>query len=664
VYFLSSVYAAYGDYIVVLDARSDEVVAKVQMPPIEEPTKEELINVTVSEPVKATSEQDLGGARRRESLIYPGYYNSRPNVRSLALHEGRLLAIVEGYGYAQTSPTQRTFPILFDYRATNIRVYDTAIVATGEGASTLLLKGDVHVNGRFNAVRIVDGSAHVVTTTGIDTYTALVEPFERYNFDKSLTDAKYIEAVQSLAERENYVEHWAADLIEELKLDGGDLPKLARISIFQNDVSETGLIEQITSGEGVVNNIAQVFSFDLSVDSSFADAKIAGVTASGSFLPTSWGEVYASTNALIFAGQGWNYNPATSTSKETTYLIGLAISGDVTAVTSIGLVDGYLLNSYSIDVVGSILRIATSLRRFWRVRPMLAVAFEDGATTEAVEAVEEIDESSTENNIIILEMPGLDGDEPGTMIERGRVRLGKPDELFTTVRFFDNIAYAATFERIDPFYVLDLSNITNPMALGELSITGFSSYLYPMNDDNTLLLAIGEDADDDGNILGLSITVFDARDPANPFAIQRYSIEEDPDTYSGSQGQWEFKALRYIREIDRLIMPVSIYNYQEPSKNFEGTMVFVVNADTIYEDCRIPDRKDQQGGFFGGDVAFVADEGFYDSCVYCASLPRRSLLFDGNLTTLYSHFVTSTNMDSCEPLWSLDINDDGSTCCY
>jgi hypothetical protein len=143
------------------------------------------------------------------------------------------LAIVEGYGYAQTPPTERTYPILFDYRATNIRVYDTTIAATDNEAGTLPFQGEVNVNGRFNAVRIVGGSAHVVTTTGIDTYTALVEPFERYNFDRNLTDAKYVEAVQSLAEKENYVEQWAADLIEELRLDDGELPDLARISIFR-----------------------------------------------------------------------------------------------------------------------------------------------------------------------------------------------------------------------------------------------------------------------------------------------------------------------------------------------------------------------------------------------------------------------------------------------
>jgi uncharacterized secreted protein with C-terminal beta-propeller domain len=347
-------------------------------------------------------------------------------------------------------------------------------------------------------------------------------------------------------------------------------------------------------------------------------------------------------------------------------LIGLAIDGDSTDVTSIGQVDGYLLNSYSIDVVGNILRIATSMRNFWRFGPVTLETAETTVVQEA-EAVVKVEESSTENNVIILEMPGLLGDEPGTMVERGRVRLGKPDELFTTVRFFDNIAYAATFERKDPFYALDLSNITDPKVLGELDITGFSSYLYPMNDDNTLLLAVGEDADDDGNTLGLSITVFDAREPENPVAIRRYSVEDDPDTYSGSQGQWDFKAFRFIREVDRLILPVSIYNWQEPMKNFEGFMVFVVNENTIYEDCRIADRNYQTA--YAGESIYAGDtiySGFDSRCNYCGYLPRRSLVFDGNLMTMYNHDVMSTNMESCENIWNLTIqikNDDGG-CCY
>jgi uncharacterized secreted protein with C-terminal beta-propeller domain len=128
-------------------------------------------------------------------------------------------------------------------------------------------------------------------------------------------------------------------------------------------------------------------------------------------------------------------------------------------------------------------------------------------------------------------MPGSARELPGAMRELGRFRLGKPDILFTAVRFFDNIAYAVTFERRDPFYVLDLSDPSNPKAIAELNISGFSGYLHSINNDNTLILAIGEDADEDGNVLGLQITLFDERNSTNPVTLHRHNIEKSRDTY-------------------------------------------------------------------------------------------------------------------------------------
>lgn len=89
-------------------------------------------------------------------------------------------------------------------------------------------------------------------------------------------------------------------------------------------------------------------------------------------------------------------------------------------------------------------------------------------------------------------------------------KLGKPNELFTAVRFFDNVAYAVTFERTDPFYVLDMKDPYNLDVLAEVEISGFSTYLHSMNDKNCLILAIGQEADENGRVLGLQLTVFDA----------------------------------------------------------------------------------------------------------------------------------------------------------
>jgi len=71
------------------------------------------------------------------------------------------------------------------------------------------------------------------------------------------------------------------------------------------------------------------------------------------------------------------------------------------------------------------------------------------------------------------------------------------------VRFFDNISYVVTFERTDPFYVLDLSDPLDPKILGELEIPGFSQFMHPIKEDNSMLITVGQAADENGRVLGL-----------------------------------------------------------------------------------------------------------------------------------------------------------------
>ena len=117
------------------------------------------------------------------------------------------------------------------------------------------------------------------------------------------------------------------------------------------------------------------------------------------------------------------------------------------------------------------------------------------------------------------------------MTSLGELQLGKPDEVFTAVRFFDNVAYAVTFLRRDPLYVLDLQDPSNPAIKGELDISGWSNYLHPINKENTLILAIGEEADDNGIPLGIQISIYDMTNTSDPRVAQRYVTENDTETY-------------------------------------------------------------------------------------------------------------------------------------
>lgn len=69
--------------------------------------------------------------------------------------------------------------------------------------------------------------------------------------------------------------------------------------------------------------------------------------------------------------------------------------------------------------------------------------------------------------------------------------IGKPNENLFGVRFAGDRAYAVTFQRIDPLYVIDLSTPADPRIAGQLLVPGVSEFLHPVSND--LLLGLGSD---------------------------------------------------------------------------------------------------------------------------------------------------------------------------
>jgi len=92
--------------------------------------------------------------------------------------------------------------------------------------------------------------------------------------------------------------------------------------------------------------------------------------------------------------------------------------------------------------------------------------------------------------------------------------LGKPGEQVYAVRFAGPRAYVVTFRQTDPLYVLDLSDPSDPRAAGELTVPGFSDYLFQLADGK--LLGVGKDANAEGLVQGLKVGLFDVSQPAQP----------------------------------------------------------------------------------------------------------------------------------------------------
>lgn len=159
-----------------------------------------------------------------------------------------------------------------------------------------------------------------------------------------------------------------------------------------------------------------------------------------------------------------------------------------------GEVPGNTLNQYSLSEFDGYLRIATTEGTPW------------GSGQES------------ESGVRVLQL-GSDGlTEVGAVTGLGRT------ETIQSVRFMGPIGYVVTFRQTDPLYVIDLADPTAPVAVGELKIPGFSSYLHPAGDGR--LIGVGRDADEQGRDQGLLVSLFDVSDPEDPRQLQTY-VERD-----------------------------------------------------------------------------------------------------------------------------------------
>lgn len=147
--------------------------------------------------------------------------------------------------------------------------------------------------------------------------------------------------------------------------------------------------------------------------------------------------------------------------------------------------------------------------------------------------------------------------------------IGKPNEVLYGVRFLGDRAYAVTFEQIDPLYVIDLLDPRDPLIAGELTVTGFSDFLHPVNDG--LLLGLG--AGDDG---GIKLELFDVSNITQPLSRGSATLG-GPGSYS--EARYDRHAFTYqsdVNGVDRFTIPAEIYAT-------EGTYQFVESGLFLFE---------------------------------------------------------------------------------
>jgi hypothetical protein len=109
--------------------------------------------------------------------------------------------------------------------------------------------------------------------------------------------------------------------------------------------------------------------------------------------------------------------------------------------------------------------------------------------------------------------------------ERRPEPIGKPGEQVHGVRFVGSRAYAVTFRRTDPLFVIDLADPRDPKRVGMLEVPGFADRLYPLGE--RLLLGVGHDTVEAGGVdlrVGVLVSLTDVGDPARPRELGRRVI--------------------------------------------------------------------------------------------------------------------------------------------
>jgi inhibitor of cysteine peptidase len=249
--------------------------------------------------------------------------------------------------------------------------------------------------------------------------------------------------------------------------------------------------------------------------------------------------MYVSPDNIYVAYPNW------VNGSDVTAIYRVKIDGLQLTLEAQGNVPGYTINQYAIDEYSGNLRIATNLWQYTAQSDVLGG--QQGAQI---------------NNVYVLDQ---------NLAIIGRLEGLAVGENLHSVRFMGERGYLVTFKKTDPLFVIDLSQPSNPMVLGELVIPGYSDYLHPY--DETHLIGVGKEAVDSGQYdfayyQGVKLALFDVSNLNNPIQVANYVIG---DRGTDSAVLSDPKAFLFDKTKALLVMPVSLALVSEENRQQQGS---------------------------------------------------------------------------------------------
>ena len=501
---------------------------------------------------------------------------------------------------------------------------------------------ELYLEGNYHTSRLVDGTVRSVThlwsnVNGIRNWVELPE-----NYWSEEGEAKIEIWNQSVTET---IEH-NNEIISSLTLAdfAPQMYETVESGLFVYPASSQDCSEYSASEYSAGRGFTTIMTLDLFGDD--LEMEVDHITSS-------WAHVYSSQDMLILAepANDWWWFWRNSDWDDATNIHSFDISEPgYTQYIGSGRVDGTVQDQFSISEFEGSVRIASTSdawARWW----LLDEVDENG---------EPIWNGPT-NQVSILQP-----NEEGELEQIGFIGSIAEGETIWSARFVGDRGYLVTFENIDPLWVIDLSDPTNPVILGELEVPGVSTYIHPVNENTLLTIGIGPGEDG----LGLDwsttqISLFDISDPTNPtladsLPISPVKVDENCEdvrgcgwSWSWSEATYEHKAFTYWAPDDLLAVPLSTYRYfYDQNDGYGGyeyvSMLKLVNVDIDNLSLSVHGEVDHSS-FYNND-----DSGTYWWYSYSTDI-RRSIFMGDFLYAFSALGVTIHSTSDLDPIQELHI---------
>jgi hypothetical protein len=308
---------------------------------------------------------------------------------------------------------------------------------------------------------------------------------------------------------------------------------------------------------------------------------------------SSW-ETYASENNIYLSQSsgGWWFSDR---QRQQTAIHKISVGAGAPRYAATGVVDGWIGSSFQFSEHEGFLRVVTN-RSEW-----------DPVATQLLQ----------DNNLFVLQ-----DDAAGSLNVVGAVRgFGEQERIFSA-RFLGDRGFVVTFRQIDPLFAFDLTDPFAPRLEGELTITGVSTYIHPLDENH--LLTIGFDGDENRLNGDFALQIFNVQNLSSPLLVHRYVPEFQENGYAWTSATYDHLAFNYFPDAGTLTVPLQYWT-PDLERNFSGFIAFSVDPVAGFDELGRLDHSDLARQRYCASVTGTRPI-FCDNGVYLeAANPRRSV---------------------------------------